>query len=47
MLAMLMGVKNMSPADLHARLGASGPVVFDLNAPRSWQAARVPVDSGN
>ena len=42
MLAMLMGVKNISPSDLHAHLGASGPVVFDLNAPRSWQTARVP-----
>ena len=42
MLAMLMGVKNISPNDLHARLGTDGPAVFDLNAAHSWQAARVP-----
>lgn len=42
MLAMLMGVKSISPAELHERLRAGGPAVFDLNAAHSWQAARVP-----
>ncbi len=42
MLAMLMGVKNISPGELHGRLGPGGPAVFDLNAAHSWQTARVP-----
>lgn len=42
MLAMFMGVKTISPADLHARLTADAPTVIDLNAPHSWRAARVP-----
>ena len=42
MLAILMGLKSISPAELHGRLRAGGPAVFDLNAPRSWLAARVP-----
>lgn len=42
MLAMLMGVKSISPNELHARLGADRPAVFDLNAAHSWRAARVP-----
>jgi len=42
MLAMLMGVKNISPAELQARLDSAPPIVIDLNAPHSWQAARVP-----
>lgn len=42
MLAMLMGVKNISPADLHARLRSAPPTVIDLNASQSWRTARVP-----
>ncbi|QOY95883.1 rhodanese-like domain-containing protein [Massilia sp. UMI-21] len=42
MLAMFMGLKTITPAALHARLGADRPAIFDLNAPHSWRAARVP-----
>jgi rhodanese-related sulfurtransferase len=42
MLAMFMGLKTMTPADLHARLSGDRPAIFDLNAPHSWRTARVP-----
>jgi len=42
MFALLMGLKSISPADLHARMD-KGPVpVFDVNSRQSWLKARVP-----
>ena len=42
MLAQLMGLKTISPGDLHRRM-RSGPVtVIDVNARQSWERARVP-----
>lgn len=42
MFAQLMGLKTISPGDLH-RLMQEQPVrVIDVNAPMSWMKARVP-----
>jgi rhodanese-related sulfurtransferase len=42
MLAMLMGLKSISPRDLHAALPGGTLTVIDVNARQSWLAARVP-----
>lgn len=42
MFALLMGLKTVSPRDLHARLGEGGLTVVDVNARPSWVRARVP-----
>jgi len=40
MIALLMGLKTISPAALHDLLGTA--TVLDVNAPGSWARARVP-----
>ncbi len=42
MFAMLMGLKSISPQELHASLGSKAPTVIDLNAQQSFKRARVP-----
>ena len=42
MLARLMGLKTISPAELQARLREQGVAVIDVNSRRSWAHARVP-----
>lgn len=42
MLAMLMGLKSISPQELHASLGKNALTVIDLNAHNSFVRARVP-----
>ena len=42
MLAWLMGLKNISPADLHQRLQHGQLSVFDVNSHDSWVKAHVP-----
>lgn len=42
MFAWLMGLKSISPADLHRRMQAEPVTVVDVNSRQSWQTARVP-----
>lgn len=42
MLAMLMGLKSISPQQLHARMQHEALTVIDVNAEHSWLKARVP-----
>lgn len=42
MFAMLMGLKSISPQELHASLGQPALTVIDLNAQNSFVRARVP-----
>lgn len=42
MFAMLMGLKSISPKELHARMQHDAPIVIDVNAQQSWLRARVP-----
>lgn len=42
MLAMLMGLKTLSPKALQAALDRGGLTVVDVNARPSWLKARVP-----
>ena len=42
MLAILMGLKTISPKQLHARLPQGALTVIDVNSRQSWLAARVP-----
>ncbi len=42
MFAMLMGLKSVSPQELHASLGQQGLTVIDLNAQHAFARARVP-----
>lgn len=42
MFALLMGLRNISPADLHQRLKAGEGTVIDVNSPGSWSQAHVP-----
>lgn len=42
MFAMLMGVKSISPQDLHARMQREPITVIDMNAQQSFLKARVP-----
>jgi rhodanese-related sulfurtransferase len=42
MFAMLMGLKGISPRELHQMIGQDGVTVVDVNARQSWLRARVP-----
>jgi rhodanese-related sulfurtransferase len=42
MMAFLMGLKSISPADLDAQVKAKQVSVFDVNSTQSWQKAHVP-----
>jgi rhodanese-related sulfurtransferase len=42
MFAMLMGLKGITPREVHARLQDNATLIIDLNAPHSWLKARVP-----
>ena len=42
MFALLMGLKSISPQDLHQRMQSTPLTIIDLNAPQRWQQARVP-----
>lgn len=42
MFAMLMGLKSISPKELHARMQSGPLTVVDVNAQQSWLRARVP-----
>jgi rhodanese-related sulfurtransferase len=41
-LARLMGLKTISPADLLRLIEARTVTVFDVNSPQSWREAHVP-----
>lgn len=51
MMALLMGLKSISPAELHKQVQAKQVSVFDVNSPQSWMKAHVPgarnLDSAN
>ena len=42
MLALLMGLKGISPVKLHELIGGGRVTVIDVNSPQSWSKARVP-----
>lgn len=42
MIALLMGLKTISPARLHERLRDGSVTVVDVNAPHRWAEAHVP-----
>jgi rhodanese-related sulfurtransferase len=42
MMALLMGLKTVSPAGLQAMLEAGTVTVIDVNPPQSWSAGHVP-----
>jgi rhodanese-related sulfurtransferase len=42
MFAQLMGLKTISPGDLHALIQKNQVTVFDVNSPQSWKSAHVP-----
>lgn len=42
MIARLMGLKIVSPEELHRLLGEGKAFAIDVNAPLSWARARVP-----
>jgi rhodanese-related sulfurtransferase len=42
MMAMLMGLKSITPQQLHERMQQEALTVIDVNAERSWLHARVP-----
>ena len=42
MMALLMGLKSVSPADLHGLVREGKVSVFDVNSPQSWGKAHVP-----
>lgn len=42
MFALLMGLKTISPQDLHRQLSGHTVTVFDVNSVQSWTKARVP-----
>jgi len=41
MFARLMGLRVVTPSRLHELVQQGGVTVIDVNAPQSWQAARV------
>ncbi len=51
MIAFLMGLKTISPADLHQAIQNHQATVIDVNSPQSWNKAHVPgarnLDSAN
>jgi len=42
MMALLMGLKSISPADLHRAVREGNVAVFDVNSRQSWTKAHVP-----
>ncbi|HTS85137.1 MAG TPA: rhodanese-like domain-containing protein [Usitatibacter sp.] len=42
MMAFLMGLKSISPAELRAQVEAKQVNVYDVNSSQSWQKAHVP-----
>ena len=42
MFAMLMGLKSISPKELHQRMQTDTLTIIDVNAEQSWLRARVP-----
>ncbi len=42
MIARLMGLSTISPAELQGLVASGGAAVFDVNAPASWAQAHVP-----
>ena len=42
MFAMLMGLKSISPKELHERMQQAALTVVDVNSQQSWLKARVP-----
>ncbi len=42
MMAFLMGLKSISPADLDKQVRAGQVSVYDVNSAQSWQKAHVP-----
>jgi rhodanese-related sulfurtransferase len=42
MFAMLMGLKSISPKELHERMQHNAPTIIDVNSGQSWLKARVP-----
>lgn len=42
MFARLMGLKTISPAELHRRMQGEPLITIDVNARPSWESARVP-----
>jgi rhodanese-related sulfurtransferase len=42
MIARLMGLKTISPAELQQQLRAGSASAIDVNSPQSWAQARVP-----
>ena len=42
MMAFLMGLKSISPAELGEQVKAKQVAVFDVNSAQSWQKAHVP-----
>jgi rhodanese-related sulfurtransferase len=41
-LALLMGLKSISPAELHPLVQKGEVTVIDVNSPQSWRQAHVP-----
>lgn len=41
-MALLMGLKTVSPAELQRLLGEGAAQAIDVNSPQSWAQARVP-----
>lgn len=42
MFALLMGLKTISPQDLHLQIQQEAVAVFDVNSLQSWMKAHVP-----
>ena len=42
MIARLMGLKTISPSQLHGLIQEGKVAVFDVNSPQSWASAHVP-----
>lgn len=42
MIAKLMGLSTMTPAELRRRLAEASVEVFDVNSTASWRAGRIP-----
>ena len=42
MIALLMGLRTISPNDLQQRIARGEAVVFDVNPPHGWRQAHVP-----
>ena len=42
MFAMLMGLKSMTPNELHTRMQQGPLTIIDVNSAQSWNRARVP-----